>query len=125
MPTTSTAATRTWTASWSRSVPTSHGSDAPVPPVYARHSMPAPRTSDPSTLFEAARAGDRVALARLLSLVEGGGDQSRTVAGLAFKAPGEAYSIGITGAPGAGKSTLTDRLIIIGREQGMDGGDKV
>jgi LAO/AO transport system kinase len=87
--------------------------------------MPAPRTSDPSTLFEAARAGDRVALARLLSLVERGGEQARTVAGLAFKAPGEAYSIGITGAPGAGKSTLTDRLIIIGREEGIDGGDKV
>ncbi|HUY65442.1 MAG TPA: methylmalonyl Co-A mutase-associated GTPase MeaB [Acidimicrobiales bacterium] len=85
--------------------------------------MPAARTSDPSTLFEAARSGDRVALARLLSLVERGGEPSRTVAGLAFKAPGDAYSVGITGAPGAGKSTLTDRLIAIGRERGIDRGD--
>jgi LAO/AO transport system kinase len=85
--------------------------------------MPAPRTSDPTTLFEAARGGDRVALARLLSLVERGGDPSRTVAGLAFKAPGDAYSVGITGAPGAGKSTLTDRLIVIGRDRGLEGGN--
>jgi LAO/AO transport system kinase len=87
--------------------------------------MPAARTSDPLTLFEAARAGDRVALARLLSLVERGGDKSRMVAGLAFKTPGDAYSVGITGAPGAGKSTLTDRLIAIGRERGLNGGNKV
>ncbi len=86
--------------------------------------MPAARTSDPSTLFEAARSGDRVALARLLSLVERGGEPSRTVAGLAYKTPGEAYTVGITGAPGAGKSTLTDRLITIGREQGIGGGDQ-
>jgi len=85
--------------------------------------MSAARTSDPSTLFEAARGGDRVALARLLSLVERGGEPSRTVAGLAFKTPGDAYSVGITGAPGAGKSTLTDRLITIVRERGVDGGD--
>src|SRR5580700_10682899 len=102
MPTTSTADMRTWTGSWSRSAPTSHEPDGPSSPVYARHSMPAPRTSDPSALFEAARGGDRVALARLLSLVERGGDPSRTVAGLAFKTPGDTYSVGITGAPGAG-----------------------
>ena len=87
--------------------------------------MPAPRPPDPSVLFEAAQGGDRVALARLLSLVERGGDPSRTVAGLAFKTPGDTYSVGITGAPGAGKSTLTDRLITIGREQGVDGAGKV
>jgi LAO/AO transport system kinase len=74
---------------------------------------------DPSTLFESARSGDRVALARLLSLVERGGDESRAVAGLAYKSPGEAYTVGITGAPGAGKSTLTDHLIAIGRKRGL------
>jgi LAO/AO transport system kinase len=87
--------------------------------------MPALRASDPPALFEAARGGDRVALARLLSLVERGGDPSRTVAGLAFKTPGDAYSVGITGAPGSGKSTLTDRLISIGREEGIDGEGRV
>ena len=77
---------------------------------------------DPSALFEAARNGDQAALARLLSLVERGGEQSRRVAALAYKSPGDAYTVGITGAPGAGKSTLTDRLITIARKQGFDGG---
>ena len=34
--------------------------------------------------------------------------------------PGDAYTIGITGAPGAGKSTLTDRLIGAARQRGLD-----
>jgi LAO/AO transport system kinase len=82
--------------------------------------MPVARASDPSVLFEAARNGDRVALARLLSLVERGGTGSRMVAGLAYKAPGEAYTVGITGAPGAGKSTLADRLISAVRDRGLE-----
>ncbi len=87
--------------------------------------MPVSRDSDPSSLFEEARAGSRVALARLLSMVERGGDASRIVAGLAYKSPGDAYSVGITGAPGAGKSTLTDRLIALARQRGLDGGGQV
>jgi LAO/AO transport system kinase len=83
------------------------------------------RISDPSALLEAARDGDRVALARLLSLVERGGDGSRSVAELAFKTVDQAYTVGVTGAPGAGKSTLTDRLITLGREQGLDGPDQL
>lgn len=80
---------------------------------------------DPAALFEAARGGDRVALARLLSLVERGGEPARQVAGLSFRAGGGAYSIGITGAPGAGKSTLTDRLVTLGRQQEPGGGTQV
>jgi LAO/AO transport system kinase len=87
--------------------------------------MSKPHTSDPSTLLEAARDGDRVALARLLSLVERGGDGSRAVAELAYKTVDQAYTVGVTGAPGAGKSTLTDRLITLGREQGLDGPDQL
>ena len=87
--------------------------------------MPVSRDSDPSSLFEEALGGSRVALARLLSMVERGGDASRIVAGLAYKSPGAAYTIGITGAPGAGKSTLTDRLIVLARERGLEGGGQV
>ncbi len=87
--------------------------------------MPASRATDPADLFEAARAGDRVALPRLLSLVERGGDGARAVAALAYRSPGQAYTVGITGAPGAGKSTLTDRLIGEARHRGMDGSDRV
>ena len=70
-----------------------------------------PPARDPETLFRSAREGDRAALGRLLSLVERGGEPARAVGRLTF-AEGQAEQvIGITGAPGAGKSTLTDRLI--------------
>ena len=47
----------------------------------------------------------------MLSLVERGGDGSREVGRLTHPRSGAAYTVGITGAPGAGKSTLTDRLL--------------
>jgi LAO/AO transport system kinase len=83
------------------------------------------RTSDPATLFDAARNGERIALPRLLSLVEGGGDGARAVAEIAYRSPQQTYSVGITGAPGAGKSTLTDQLINCARARGLDGSDRV
>jgi LAO/AO transport system kinase len=79
------------------------------------------RRRDPHLLFEPACAGDRTALARLLSLVEQGGTEAQTVGQLAWPRGGGGYTVGITGAPGAGKSTLTDRLITEVRT----GGDEV
>ncbi len=65
---------------------------------------------DPDELFVAARAGSRTALARLLTYAESGGENQRVTAARAYR--GEPpYVVGLTGAPGAGKSTLTDRLI--------------
>lgn len=72
-------------------------------------------------MFEPACGGDRTALARLLSVVEQGGEQSRVASQLAWPKGGNGYTVGITGAPGAGKSTLTDRLITVAR----NGGDEV
>ena len=66
---------------------------------------------EPADLLRCARAGDRGALARLLSLVERGGAVARGVARLTHPAGGQAYTVGITGAPGAGKSTLTGALV--------------
>ena len=65
----------------------------------------------PAELFEAALAGDRSAVARLLSLIERGDDDARTVGRLAYARSTEGYTVGLTGAPGAGKSTLTSALI--------------
>ena len=65
----------------------------------------------PVELFAAAAEGDRSAKARLLSLVERGGDGAVEVGRLAAPAAGDAATIGLTGAPGAGKSTLTSALI--------------
>jgi LAO/AO transport system kinase len=69
-----------------------------------------PAAKDVESQLTDAAKGDRVALARLLSTVERGGEAARALAALAYREP-PPYSIGITGAPGAGKSTLTDRLI--------------
>jgi LAO/AO transport system kinase len=69
------------------------------------------RTSDPAALLDTARSGDRAALARLLSIVERGGPAARAVARLTHPVGGGAYTVGVTGAPGAGKSTLTTRLV--------------
>jgi LAO/AO transport system kinase len=69
------------------------------------------RTSDPSALLDAARAGDRGALARLLSIVERGGAPAHEVGRAAHPMGGAAYTVGITGSPGAGKSTLTNAVV--------------
>jgi LAO/AO transport system kinase len=69
------------------------------------------RSSDPVELFAAARGGDRGAVARLLSLIERGAEPGRRVGRLAYPESGGAYTIGLTGAPGAGKSTLTSSTI--------------
>jgi LAO/AO transport system kinase len=69
------------------------------------------RIRDPQQLVEALRGGDRAALARALSLVEQGGQPARDVGRLAYPYGGGAYTVGLTGAPGAGKSTLTSSLI--------------
>jgi len=66
---------------------------------------------DPAELVRLACAGDRRAVARLISLVETGGDSAREALAALYPSTGHAYSVGITGAPGAGKSTLTDRLV--------------
>ncbi len=71
---------------------------------------PLPPTRDPATLLDRANDHDRVSLARLLTMVERGGAESRAVASLAYRGQ-PPYTVGLTGAPGAGKSTLTDRLI--------------
>jgi LAO/AO transport system kinase len=67
--------------------------------------------ADPGALVERARTGDRGAIARLLSLVEAGGPAAAAALADLYPHTGRAYTIGITGPPGAGKSTLTDRLV--------------
>jgi LAO/AO transport system kinase len=71
----------------------------------ARQRKPAPE------LFVDALDGDRGALARLLSLIERGDDEAREVGRLAYSRSGDGYTVGLTGAPGAGKSTLTSSII--------------
>ena len=70
-----------------------------------------PLSGDVDRLTEAAFDGDRRALARLITIVEEGRPGAGRTLGLAYPRSGRAYRVGLTGAPGAGKSTLTDGLI--------------
>jgi LAO/AO transport system kinase len=72
----------------------------------------------PDDVLAAARGGDRGALARLLSIIERGGDGAREVGRATHGLGIEATTVGITGAPGAGKSTLTSALVDIVRRRG-------
>jgi len=76
-----------------------------------RYAARVPLSRDPDRLVAAALAGDRRALARAITIVEEGRAGAAAVLGAAYPRGGTAYRIGITGAPGAGKSTLTDALI--------------
>ena len=67
------------------------------------------------TLAERVRSGDVRAIARAISLIE---DEAASAAGLVrdiFPYTGRSYLIGVTGPPGAGKSTLVDKLTAITR----------
>src|SRR5262245_8989796 len=68
--------------------------------------------SSPETaLVERLLAGDRVALAKAMTRVENeSGDVATIMAGI-YPRLGHAETLGITGPPGAGKSTLVDRLV--------------
>jgi len=55
--------------------------------------------------------GDPRAMGRLISLVEDGAPALGPVMHDLYVRTGHVYSVGVTGAPGAGKSTLTERLI--------------
>jgi LAO/AO transport system kinase len=80
----------------------------------------AQRSRDPIALTEAVLAGDRASLPRLLSVVEAGGSPAREAGRRVYTRGKGAYTVGMTGAPGAGKSTLTDRLIGLLRASGSE-----
>jgi LAO/AO transport system kinase len=61
-------------------------------------------------LVEAALAGNRRAIARLMTLVETGGSSARASLAQIYPHTGKAYIVGVTGSPGTGKSTLVNEL---------------
>jgi LAO/AO transport system kinase len=63
-------------------------------------------------------AGDTRAIARSVSVVERGGDEAAALVGALAARIGRALRLGLTGPPGAGKSTLADRLVISYRRRG-------
>jgi LAO/AO transport system kinase len=65
-----------------------------------------------------ALGGNRYALARLISLVEDDGADARAALATLYPHTGQAHVVGVTGAPGTGKSTLVNQLAKSLRAQG-------
>ena len=63
------------------------------------------------SLVEQALQGDRGSIARLITLVEKGSPELPEAMAAIFPHTGRAHVVGVTGAPGAGKSTLVETLI--------------
>ncbi|HSF05769.1 MAG TPA: methylmalonyl Co-A mutase-associated GTPase MeaB, partial [Methylomirabilota bacterium] len=77
--------------------------------------MPDPKIA---TLIDRMLAGDRLALARLITLVENRSDAVPAIMRAVHGRGQGAYVVGVTGPPGAGKSTIADRLIALIRARG-------
>jgi LAO/AO transport system kinase len=73
---------------------------------------------DPNALVDAALAGDRRALARILTAVENRTPVAEAALRRLYPMAGGAHLVGITGPPGSGKSTLVSALIAAVREAG-------
>src|SRR5436309_1238259 len=87
------------------------------PPTRVR-AVPGRRDWTREDLAAGLREGDRRALARTISLVEGGDPLAYGVVADLYPQTGSAYSVGVTGPPGVGKSSLVSALIRHVREDG-------
>src|SRR4051812_38836444 len=75
------------------------------------------RKKAPMTLAQSVLSGDRLSLARLLTRVENDLPEGRATLDELFAHTGKAHLIGVTGAPGTGKSSLVNQLAIHFRKQ--------
>lgn len=75
-----------------------------------------------SDFLQRFQSGDRRALARAITWVENGAPEAAELIRTTYPLSGKAHIVGITGPPGAGKSTLVDRLASEYRRQGASVG---
>ena len=69
---------------------------------------------------ESIQQGDRLALSRLLTQLENQTPEGQRVLNALYPHTGQAYLVGITGAPGTGKSSLVNRLVQFFRQPAQD-----
>jgi LAO/AO transport system kinase len=81
-----------------------------------------PRDFTLEALIEGVRSGDRRAVARAISLVEDGDQRAYELVRALYPQTGRAATVGVTGPPGVGKSTLIGSLIRRVREGGASVG---
>jgi LAO/AO transport system kinase len=67
-----------------------------------------------------ALAGERLALARLLTMVENDTSEGRAALDYLYPHTGKAHLVGITGSPGTGKSSLVNQLVKSFRSMGVE-----
>ena len=70
-----------------------------------------------SQVAEGVLAGDRRAVARAISMVEDGSDDLAELSRSIFGRSGRAYTVGLTGSPGVGKSSLAEQLVRTARSR--------
>lgn len=74
---------------------------------------------DEKKLIKGLSSGNRVSLSRLISIIESDPSATLRIFHSIKKVPNNIYTIGITGPPGAGKSTLTNQMIKRFRKDGL------
>src|SRR5688572_1854695 len=79
---------------------------------------PAAVAARPFDVVAGVQAGDRRALARLITLLESEDPKGHAALQALHGRLGKAHVVGVTGSPGTGKSTLVDRLIELYRRAG-------
>ena len=71
------------------------------------------------SILDKFNSGDPVALARIISHIENRGPETEKILAEIYPKTGQAHTVGITGPPGAGKSTIVDKLCALYLERGQ------
>ena len=75
--------------------------------------------TDINAIIKGVSEGNKIYIAKAITIIENDLDGKRQLLKEIYPKTGNAYRIGITGPPGAGKSTLTNALVKLMTEKGL------